>query len=161
MFIKCCAMIRWITSERDRPSSWAISSRPTICPSVTKVTIRWERASFTVRLGLPPRFDLSAVRCFASMMCSSKGFLGTCQLKWHQEGPLVLLGRIQLQIVRKGMVHSHDRAGYFQMVHIPYFRVKVKGALAKIRKLGNLFFEFSDVKRAIRTNGPYPQLWGL
>jgi hypothetical protein len=87
--------------------------------------------------------------------------LGTCQLKWHQEGPLVLLGRIQLQILMKGMLQYQDRAGYFQMVHIPDFRVKVRGALAKIRKFWNLFFEFSDVKRAIRTNGPYPQLWGL
>lgn len=115
---RCCAMIRWITSERDRPSALAISSRPTICPLVTKVTTRWERASFRSRLGLPSRFDLSAVRCFASMICSSKGFLGTCQLKWHQEGPLVLICRIQLQIVRKGMLHSHDRAGYSQRGHV-------------------------------------------
>jgi hypothetical protein len=72
-----------------------------------------------------------------------------------------MTGQIQLRIGYNGLLQSHDRAGYFQMVHIPHFRVKVRGALAKIRKFGNLFFEFSDVKNAIRANGPYQQLWGL
>jgi hypothetical protein len=68
---------------------------------------------------------------------------------------------MQLQILVKGLLHCQDRAGYFPIGQILHFRVEVRSALAKIRKFWNLFFEFSDVKKAIRTNGPYPQLWGL